>query len=105
MFDTSHYSGLAAYAPPVTLLLHRNPGFSGITDPLPSRQRGAHRPRRALATPWWEAGHRNRPKPAFATGSYASSRPGAASEASVFFASSSPARSLRSLAPAYGDVF
>jgi signal transduction histidine kinase len=78
-------------APPVTLLPRRHPGSSGITDvpfadepvsdvpvePTPSR------PRRELATPWWENGGQQAPQ---AAPTADPARPQAASNTSAFFA-------------------
>jgi signal transduction histidine kinase len=52
-------------APPITLLPRRSPGSSGITEvPAPPAAQQPPRPRRELATPWWEKENPQEAKPA-----------------------------------------
>jgi signal transduction histidine kinase len=81
--------------PPVTLLPRRSPGSSGITDvpaQPPDQQR---RPKRELATPWWETGVQQEPTP---TPPPAPAK--AASNTSAFFAARSQAAGDRPAVPA-----
>ena len=57
-------NGSGASVPPVTLLPRRNPGSSGITAvPDQPAAQLPQRPRRELATPWWEGQHKPAPAP------------------------------------------
>jgi signal transduction histidine kinase len=57
-------NGSGRPGPAVTLLPRRNPGSSGITE-VPARpaEQQPRRPRRELATPWWESGRQAKPEP------------------------------------------
>ncbi len=96
---------------PVTLLPRRNPGSSGITEvPAEPAAQPQRAPRRELATPWWESGFAQDPRPAQPAQQPAPVK--AASDTSAFFASRAqaakpatpPAQPAKPAGPADDDV-
>jgi signal transduction histidine kinase len=92
--DAPHQNGSAG-PPPVTLLPRRNPGSSGIADVPVADEPVQSRPRRELATPWWENGAQQAPAPAPDP-----ARPQAVSDTSAFFAAREAGRAQGTANPA-----